>query len=421
MKVSPYMKNEIAAPITEMPLLYPEEDLLLVITGNLLAGYDTNHPPVNGGMGRRWHVELTGTPKGLMIADGVVYCVLGNELHAYHLVDGKPIWPKVFTGQGSAALLPPVASSDYLYLLDEQGAQYKVRKLSGLADASWGGVIKKGTVKFPPLPIGRTLYYNVEQYMVGVDMLSGKEVWLLDLTDGVFTGGWSGPSQVYLVSPPVMNDRNSFFVLVHGEHPANGFTGNFIVGVETDLDQPGNNKVTYFKRDASSYLYQQELSFQSDSVGDNIGFFVRNIQQPLVNWDYSQMSPYAWIVYPYTSDSVNNAVKGISYIDGYTGFPPSYEFMEFATRHKQDPIFCSFLGDTTHALFAAGTELQPAEVAESDGARYYQWSREGYDVGLQMTAPPVFVQDGTLYATGRDPSDGKYYLARFRDISLTTP
>jgi outer membrane protein assembly factor BamB len=80
-----------------------------------------------------WAETVTGTPDdGPVVADGVVYVAVSNELHAFNLASGKHLWT---TEIGSKVIAAPAVADGRVFLTTEQGDVVAVNV--ALGQESW--------------------------------------------------------------------------------------------------------------------------------------------------------------------------------------------------------------------------------------------------------------------------------------------
>ena len=170
--------------VTETSALYPHEDLLLIIAKEYLLALDTANVRDKNGkreMPLKWvgHSKLASPLQGLMVADGVAYCVTEKKLLSFDVGNGKPVWKKPVCA--NATLLPPVQYGDSLFLVDKNGQAYKLRKLTG--KKQWNKTFHPGKVKIPPVTDGSSFFYIADDQIISLDLDSGDVNWQQPIPD----------------------------------------------------------------------------------------------------------------------------------------------------------------------------------------------------------------------------------------------
>ncbi len=227
-KVTAIQRKVLDAPVVECPVLSgTAHDALLVLTETTLQAFDTSLR-----LWPKWtHKFPAGAcPKGLTVSNDVAYCVAGNTLYALHVDDGtRPKeWKEGFFKSTSGNdFLPPVAheGQDHIYVIDEGGTVYKVSRDWGTdrGSAGWQVTPQAGLVNWPPATDGTWLYYQVDHYLLAIDLESGAEQWRLNLKEyDDASDGWTAASPLIAwqrrsegyMSVILRDDRSFCWILV---------------------------------------------------------------------------------------------------------------------------------------------------------------------------------------------------------------
>ena len=188
--MTPAKVYQLPGTVLGQALLVPDFDLIVIIANTQVITLDTKGLPSQRvsfsghaieELPQCWHTGPIPGIQGMVYDIGRIYCTAGKNLYQLDAEGGVvkskfrnvKVWAQV---SAQANLMSPLQAKDYLYIVDEDGVAYQVRKLDGGIQwhKKWGSA---GKVSRPPFLNGDLLYFFKEAALYAVNLANGKEAW----------------------------------------------------------------------------------------------------------------------------------------------------------------------------------------------------------------------------------------------------